>query len=235
MDGKRNGVRISSGPPDLLGAPPPDPVAELAGGCIRFVEQAVGVKLDYQPETLPLLDHYLAQAREAASARAEVLPVVAQMAGAYFGEVIRRRHASWWRIEKADDPMRWQLEFEGVYLAFNPVLFVHEALSRDPKRGGRTSGTTDEQPGAEAAPLEAQETDEEPGAEAAPLELQEEDSRAVADRLAELPPVSEEEYYAPSTRMEVIDIAVDVIRARRMAAGEDVDAALEPDDYNPGD
>jgi hypothetical protein len=52
----------------------------------------------------------------------------------------------------------------------------------------------------------------------------------VAARLAELPPVAEEEFFAPSTRLEVIDIAVDAIRARRMAEGEP-DAALRPEDY----
>ncbi|MCC6553586.1 MAG: hypothetical protein IT372_11275 [Polyangiaceae bacterium] len=192
-------------------------MAELAGGCVRAVERSLGVKLDYQPETLPVVDHYLEQARGTASARPEALIVVAQMVGAYFGEVIRRRHASWWRLERPDDPTTWRIELEEVYLAFNPVLFVHEALSRGD---------------AAPAPGDAEEL---AGAEAAPLELQEEDSRAISERLAELPPVPEDEYYAPSTRLEVIDIAVDVIRARRMAAGEDADAALEPDDYDRGD
>lgn len=212
--------------PDLLSALPPDPVAELAGGCVRFVKQALGVKLDYQPETLPVLDHYLKLAREATSVRAEALPVVAHMAGAYFGEVIRRRHASWWRIETAGDPMRWQLEFEAVYLAFNPVLFIHEALSRSQERAQDGGAPGSLQANAESLDLLA---------EVASLELQEEDSQAVSERLAELPPVSEDEYYAPSTRLEVIDIAVDVIRARRMAADEEADAALEPDDYDSGD
>lgn len=209
-----NGAGRVPGAHDLPGAPPPDAVVDLAEGCVRFVEKALGVRLDYQPETLPVLDHYLAQARGAVAARADVLPVVAHAAGAYFGEVVRRRYTSWWRTE-GGDPTYWQIELEAVYLAFCPVLLVREALAR------------------EAGDPEAEEEPEAGGL--AGLLLEEEDRQAIAARLADLPPVSEEEYYALSTRLEVIDIAVEAIRARRMAAGEEADAALEPDDYDRGD
>ena len=43
--------------------------------------------------------------------------------------------------------------------------------------------------------------------------------------------VPEAEFYAPSTRLEVIDIIVDAARARRMAEGEEADASFGPDDY----
>jgi hypothetical protein len=65
------------------------------------------------------------------------------------------------------------------------------------------------------------------------LELEDEDRDDVAQRLAELPPVSERDFYAPSTRLEVIDIAVEAIRARRMGAGDQADDALRPEDYEP--
>ena len=46
--------------------------------------------------------------------------------------------------------------------------------------------------------------------------------------------MGEDEFYAPSTRVEVIDIAVEAIRARRLAGdGDDGDARLRPDDYEP--
>ncbi|HTN82644.1 MAG TPA: hypothetical protein VL242_03135 [Sorangium sp.] len=198
-------------------APPPPAVEDLAEGCVRFVERALGVRLDYRPETLPVLDHYLEQARRATSEKVEALPVVAHMAGVYFGEVIRRRHASWWRMD-GEDPTYWQVEFASVYLAFSPVLFVREALTRDPS----------------AEPARDQAEDPLSGDPAA-LELEDEDREAVAARLAELPPVSEDEYYAPSTRLEVIDIAVDAIRSRRLAAGDETDASLGPGDYERGD
>jgi len=95
-------------PPDpvevgLLAAPAPAAVLDLAEACVRYVERAVGVKLDFTPETLPLLDHYIGGARDVLSGRArptegaEPVDLVAQAAGAYLGEVIRRRHPCWWR------------------------------------------------------------------------------------------------------------------------------------------
>ena len=72
-------------------------------------------------------------------------------------------------------------------------------------------------------------------ADLAQLTLTEEDRLAVAARLAELPAVSEQEFYALSTRLEVIDIAIEAIRARRMAAGEQVDVLLRPEDYDRND
>ncbi|MGK4001978.1 hypothetical protein WMF31_05100 [Sorangium sp. So ce1036] len=227
MDTKQNGAGSSpisverSAEPIASAAavapPPPPAVEDLAEGCVRFVERALGVRLDYRPETLPVLDHYLEEARRATSERVEALPVVAHMAGVYFGEVIRRRYASWWRMD-GDDPTYWQIELEPVYLAFSPVLFIREALTRD--RAAEAPRDLSD------APLSG---------DPAALELEEDDREAVAARLAELPPVSEDEYYAPSTRLEVIDIAVDAIRSRRLAAGEETDAALEPDDYARGD
>jgi hypothetical protein len=195
------------GAKDRRGEPAPERVRDLAEACVRFVERAIGVKLDYEPETLPLLDHYLAQARGAAGERPVAGALVAHAAGAYFGEVVRRRYPSWWRME-GDDPGAWRIEMEPVYLSFGPTQLVADALFRE---------------GDAAVAAGAGER----------LELEEEDRQAVAGRLAELPPVDEDEFYAPSTWLEVIDIAVEAIRARRMAQGEEGEAALGPEDYEP--
>ena len=183
--------------------PAPEKVRDLAEACVRFVQRSLKVELDYEPETLPLLDHYLNGAREAAGQRPAAGVLVAHAAGAYLGEVVRRRYPSWWRLD-GDDPGAWRIELEPVYLSFSPVQLVADALYRE-------------------GDLEASER----------LELEEEDRQAVAARLAELPPVDEDEFYAPSTRLEVIDIAVEAIRARRLAAGDEGDALLGPHDYEP--
>jgi hypothetical protein len=192
--------------------PAPDRVRELAEACVRFVERAVGVTLDYEAETLSILDHYLEEGRKAAAERPEAGILLAHAAGAYFGEVVRRRYPSWWRAE-GGDPAFFRIELEPVYLSFNPVQLIVDALFR-------------QEEGAELEPSAEEGAGER-------LELEEEDRKAVADRLAELPPVSEREFYAPSTRLEVIDIAVEAIRARRMAESEDADAVLRPEDYEP--
>lgn len=266
MNSKANGAgangagavrRQVSPPPE---PPPPPAVADLADGCVRFVEKALGFQLDYTPETLPVLDHYLEQAGAAAAGRTEALLLLVHAAGAYFGEVIRRQHASWWRAE-GDDPLAWRIELEAVYLAFSPMLFVREALLRprsavpleeaadagdddeeeekeerdeedeEDERTGAREGAGAQDEAAQAAGTSGAAEDGEAAEEVAHLILEEQDRQAVSARLAELPPVSEAEYYATSTRLEVIDIAVDAIRARRLAAGEEEHVPLEPDDY----
>ncbi len=194
--------------------PPPAVIAELADSCVRYVERSLGVKLDYTPETLPLLDHYLAEAQKAlvaqseadASAAKTTLPLLVHTAGAYFGEIVRRRYPSWWRIE-GTDPMSFRIELETAYLALSPMLFMYEALARGLALRG-----------------------DEAVFEAAQIEMDEEDQKDAAARLADLE-VDDEEYYAPSTRLEAIDVCVETIRSRRLAAGDPVEMALTPEDY----
>lgn len=191
---------------ELLAAPPPDSITDLAHACVRFVERAVGVKLDFTVETLPLLDHYLAGARSVleqreAIARGEPLELVAQAAGAYLGEVIRRRHASWWRLGAGGDDHR--LELHRVHLVIHPVVLVNEALSPDLDRTAQ---------------------------DLAGFDLDDADLEAAARRLAELPDVDLEEFVRPSTRLEVLDIIVDAVRADHASDGADP-LALEPRDY----
>jgi hypothetical protein len=199
--------------------PAPRAVQDLADACVRFVERALALRLDYEPETLSILDHYLDQGRITAGERREAAVLVAHAAGAYFGEVVRRRYPSWWRLD-GDDPAAWRLEFESVYLSFSPIQLVADALFR-------AEGVPD--PAADDEAGTALETAGDDMGER--FELEEGDQRAVAERLAELPPVPLGEFYAPSTRLEVIDIIVDAIRGKRMAEGNEADADLGPEDY----
>jgi len=193
----------------VLGADPkPDPappvVAELADACVRFVRAAVGVSLDFRPETLPVLDHYLATRREelltARAANPEAMGLVARAAAAYFGEVVRSHFPVFWHLP-SEDPVLWELRFESVYLAVNPVAVVYDAISH----------------GDEEGPI-------------AHLELEDEDRDAVAARLGELPAADDEEFFSLATRLEVLEIAIDVIKARMMAAGVG-EVAFSGDDY----
>jgi hypothetical protein len=203
MAGSNNGAGTTS-----VGGPPPAVVAELAEACVRFVERAAQVKLDYEPETLSVLDHYLETARREANQKPEALVVVAHAAGAYLGEVVRRRYPSWWRVD-GDDPNYFRVELEEVFLAISPVQLVADALARREQEG---------EPAFE----------DEGGAG---VEIDEDDREAIKARLADLPPVSEEEFYAPSTRLEVIDITIEAIRARRLQSGAPV-PHLTPRDYD---
>jgi hypothetical protein len=198
--------------PSELRWPAPAPVVELAEACVRFVERALKVRLDYQLETLPVVDHWIAQARAGAqpsgSPDAPVAAVVAHAAGAYFGEVVRRRHAAWWDAE-GDDHGAWEVQLEGTYLSLRPIQIVELALRPAEYNDASSDDLV---------------------SELTLIELDEEDRLAVAARLAELPPVSEEEYRSLATLIEVIDIAVDAARGRRLAA-EEPEPRLSRDDY----
>jgi hypothetical protein len=168
----------------------PAEVADYAATCVRFVQAAVGVALDFAPETLPVLDHYLRGARKQARARPESAPLVAAVAGAYIGEVVRRRHRCRWQAG-LPDPLGWYLEFDDVPLRVHPGAIATCALA----------GTT------------------EPDDDPRPIDVYDPVAREhIAGLLANLPPVSDEDYLAPSTRVEVIDIVVDAALSHARSA-----------------
>jgi hypothetical protein len=104
----------------------PGVIADLAASCVRFVQRTVGIELDYTPETLPLLDHYLREAHGVS--RDEVLSLVVPAAGAYFGEVVRRHlgHSEWHL--SGEDYGAARLEFRRWFLSFNPIGIALEAV-----------------------------------------------------------------------------------------------------------
>ncbi|MEY4510819.1 MAG: hypothetical protein RLZZ450_2941 [Pseudomonadota bacterium] len=113
-----------SGTPSELDTPPV--VLDLADSCVRFVKRALRIELDYTPETLPILDHYLREAQGVE--RDEIINLVAPAAGAYFGEVVRRQlgPSRWhWVSDEFDD---CRIEFDRCFLSFNPIGSALEAV-----------------------------------------------------------------------------------------------------------
>jgi hypothetical protein len=107
---------MSHEPPE---SQPPEVVLELAEACVRFVKRALEIELDYSPDTLPLLDHYLRSASDVS--QEEILSLVVPSAGAYFGEVVRRQlgPCRWHWVD--GDLANCRLEFERCFLSFNPI------------------------------------------------------------------------------------------------------------------
>ncbi len=104
----------------------PSVVLDLADSCVRFVHRTLGIELDYTPDTLPILDHYLRGAHGVS--QEEILGLVAPAAGAYFGEVVRRQLGpSRWHWE-SDEFSACRLEFERCFLSFNPIGIALEAV-----------------------------------------------------------------------------------------------------------
>jgi hypothetical protein len=182
---------------------PPPQVADLAAACVRFVAAKYGATLDFEPDTLSLLDQWIRDARAEGQrpvATSETEELVQTAAGAYLGEVIRRQFGGEWYAE--GNYTDWRLYLTPVYCAFNPIGMAREALRRGPSEGWH-----------------------------AHFELDPGEKDGVEARLASLPEVDEDEYYAPSTRYDVVSIVVDALRERLRAEGMG-DVTFTPDDYD---
>jgi hypothetical protein len=165
-------------------SPPPEHVRQLSEACVRYVQKATGVVLDYQAETLPVLDHYLSQVPRVDDS---MRTLVAPAAGAYFGEVVRAAFPCRWNAP-ADDYGAWRIEFENVFLHFNPVAFAHEALVGDEVvEGGSGFGVLGE------------------------------DLEAVRAGLEALGTIGEDDYFRLSTRYEVLATVVDRLAGQALA------------------
>ena len=84
----------------------------------------------------------------------------------------------------------WRLDFHDVYLTFNPLGMAREALTLGEAEGWH-----------------------------AHLEMDDAEKDDILARLARLPEVSDDEYYAPSTRFDVVELAVEALQARAHAEG----------------
>jgi hypothetical protein len=196
----------------------PAHVLELAHGCVHFVQARYGVALDFDPDTLSLLDQWVSDARDARDESAERQPattggasppqnaptveLVQAAAGAYLGEVIRRQFGGTWHAPEGFGTWAdWRLCLAQVYCAFNPIGMAREALLLAPQDGWH-----------------------------AHFELDPAEADAVHARLAALPEVEETEYYAPSTRYDVVCIVVEALRESLRARGLG-DVTFTAEDY----
>jgi hypothetical protein len=100
------------------------------------------------------------------------------------------------------DPSGWRLYLSRVYCALNPVGVAREALLVGPAEGWH-----------------------------AHFELDPGERDSIEARLEALPPAEDAEYYAPSTRFDVLSIVVDALRAGLRSRGLD-DVRFTPEDYS---
>lgn len=99
------------------------------------------------------------------------------------------------------DHATWKLCLSNVFCAFNPIGVAREALLLGPAEGWH-----------------------------AHLELDPADRSSIEARLGALPPADDDEYYAPTTRFDVLCIVVDALRAAMRSRGL-ADVRFVPDDY----
>ena len=181
--------------------PAPEVIQDLARSCRNYVRKAVGVELDFTRDTLPLLDHYVATVRPEVQEREELRRLVAHAVGAYFGEVVRRTIGGFWRMPSAN-VHDWAVCARPVFLSINPMAVAYDALAGGQEHDGPRSD----------------------------LSVAPEYRAAIAERLAALPPVPEDEFYLLSTRLEAIEVAVEALRASMSATGYE-DQEFDESDY----
>jgi hypothetical protein len=184
--------------------PPPEPIADYVSACLDYVRRAIKVELDFTPETLPLLDHYATLSRETIRERPELEPLITRAAGAYFGEVVRARFGGFWKATTIN-VHDWAICCTAVYLWFNPIGIAYDAIFSGTEHDGPRSM----------------------------LRVSPEDHEFLAQRLASVPPLPEDEYFSFSARFEAIEIAIDALYAR-MADRGDEGSEFTPEDYGAG-
>src|SRR6202000_3367386 len=113
--------------------PVPARVREYAEQAVAYVKRALGVTLEYDSDTLPLLDHYL---RTVGEAETHAIQLVIATAGSYFGEVVRRNLGGRWELQPSGeasphrvDDADWRVVLP-TGLNFSPVGFVASALAQ---------------------------------------------------------------------------------------------------------
>lgn len=164
---------------------PPDPIPDLLQACLEYVRRALSFELDFSPETLPVLDHYVSTVRSTLSERPELVPLVTRATGAYFGEVVRAVVPGFWRLP-SQNIHDWQLCGRQIYLWVNPIGVAFDALHAGTDHDGPRSN----------------------------LRTAPEDRDFLERRLATVPPVPEDQFNLFTTRLEVIEIASEALSAR---------------------
>lgn len=182
----------------------------LAERCVLHVAHRFEIELDFGPETLGLIDHFIeavvtdeGEGRRPPvgdARRAHLVHLLAPTIGAYFGEVLRRFVPCRWRIP-SEDPREWLLEFDEYLLRFNPAGAAAEALMGETVEAWGGSFVT------------------------APEQMV-----GLHERLAAAPPLPEDQFYALTSRYEVLQIVDDWLRARAAAADEPL--YYSADDYD---
>ena len=121
----------------------PARVSEYADQAVAYVRRALSLPLEYDSDTLPLLDHYLRSVAD--SEQPATTALVIATSGAYFGEVVRRRLGGRWEVPTAEERANGNgngnghvVPFEGADwrmvlptgLSFSPAGIVAAAIAQ---------------------------------------------------------------------------------------------------------
>ena len=102
----------------------PPRVREYADQAVAYVQRALGIKLEYDSDTLPVLDHYL---RSVPDDQPAAIELVVATSGAYFGEVVRQLLGGRWEL--GGEEAEWRIVLP-TGINFSPAGFVAAAIAR---------------------------------------------------------------------------------------------------------
>lgn len=183
------------------------------------LERTLSVKLDGSVESLAFVDHYLRLA--AAEDREPILSLLAAGAGAYFGEIVRARVGATW-VGDGKDPRRLRLLVEPQFVYFSPVDQAYEAIT------GTAIDPSDprvpvDPPFDPAFHLRArshsEDGDDDTDIATAPDTGRQDDAEWLEERLAELPPVPEDQFHSLTCRFETLELMLELLAARHADEG----------------
>lgn len=189
-------------------------VEALMGIFAEQLQRSLKVELDGSVESLAFVDHYLSLARE--EMREPIVSLLAAGAGAYFGELVRRHVGGTW-VGDGEDPRRLRLLVEPQFIYFSPVdqayeAIVAEGLSPDDPRIA-PGPAFDSSFG--LGPTRAGDDEDGDGSETD----QDDDATWLQERLAELPPVPEDQFYSLTCRFETLQLMLELLAAKHAAEG----------------
>ncbi len=216
-------------------------VDQLAAAFREQVRRALKVELAADPIALAYVDVFLKRTMQDES-REPIVSLVAANAGAWFGELVRREIGATW-VGDGNDPRKLRLLLEPHFVHFSPIDLAYEViLARevepdDPSvpEGAVIDGAFhlrkhEQRRDPDADESEDDEDDEDDESDESPAD---DDSLSDHDwvmrRLAEAPPLPEDQYYSLTARYETLLQILELLAARHAELG------LEPTRYHLND
>ncbi len=180
-------------------------VRALAGSFQEQVRRALGFELDGSTTSLAVVDHYVSLARD--EDREPIVSLLAAGAGAYYGELVRERIGGTW-VGDGTDPRRLRLLAEPQFVHFSPVDQAYEAIAG--------TALSDDDPRVAPGPT----FDSSFGLRPPSPERPDDDEAAwLHDRLAELSPVPEDQFYSLTCRFETLELMLELLAAKYAGEG----------------
>jgi hypothetical protein len=176
------------------------------------MRRALGSELDDSVTALAFVDHHLSTARD--EDREPILSLLASAAGAYYGEIVREHIGGTW-VGDDKNPRRLRLLLEPQFVFFSPIDQAYEAIlgceiaPDDPRVPADPpfDSIFHLQPSQDAEDDEDHEDD------------LPDDAQWLRERLAERPPLPEDQFYSLTCRFETLQLMLELLATKHASEG----------------